>query len=189
MQPSIRLVTPGNYAGPILATEPCVSWSVADFVLRQLQRAPHLAEVHFLIEPLRVGRRLGLRLRGHAGAKLREGTTAGHRLSPLPVSPDARRDNECASKRGHPSTFRATVQMRCHMVDWSNCPDVESNPAIVSGAWVVKGSRVPADAVIDNTDDGFTPEEIVTEIYPSLPLSRVRRVIEFAKQHAPHPVG
>jgi uncharacterized protein (DUF433 family) len=75
------------------------------------------------------------------------------------------------------------------MVDWSNCPDVEGNPAIVSGAWVVKGSRVPADAVIDNTDDGFTPEEIVTEIYPSLPLPRVRRVIEFARQHAPHPVG
>ncbi len=36
------------------------------------------------------------------------------------------------------------------MTNWSNCPDVESNPEIVSGAYVVRGSRIPADAVIDN---------------------------------------
>ena len=71
-------------------------------------------------------------------------------------------------------------------MDWSKSADVESRPGVLSGAFVVKGSRVPADAVIDNAEDGFTAEEIVTEIYEGLPLERVRRIIEFARQHAPH---
>lgn len=73
-------------------------------------------------------------------------------------------------------------------MDWSACPDVERNPDIVSGAWVVKGTRVPADAVIDNANDGFTAEEIVSEIYDTLPLQATQRVIAFARRHAAHPV-
>jgi uncharacterized protein (DUF433 family) len=74
------------------------------------------------------------------------------------------------------------------MIDWSKCPDVESDPDIVSGAWVVRGTRIPADAVIDNAEDGYSAEEIVTAIYPSLPLEAARRVIVFALgTHAPHP--
>ena len=42
---------------------------------------------------------------------------------------------------------------------------------------------MPADAVIDNAEDGFTAEEIVTEIYPTVPLDRARRIIEFARRH------
>jgi uncharacterized protein (DUF433 family) len=68
-------------------------------------------------------------------------------------------------------------------MDWSKSPDVESRPGVVSGAFVVKGTRVPADAVIDNAEDGFTAEEIVTEIYPTVPLDRARRIIEFARRH------
>lgn len=76
------------------------------------------------------------------------------------------------------------------MIDWSKCPDVESNPDIVSGAWVVRGTRIPADAVIDNAEDGYTAEEIVAEIYPTLPLEPAKRVIAFARgTHAPHPAG
>jgi uncharacterized protein (DUF433 family) len=69
------------------------------------------------------------------------------------------------------------------LMDWSKSPDVESRPGVVSGAYVVKGTRVPADAVIDNAEDGFTAEEIVTEIYPTVPLDRARRIIEFARRH------
>ena len=68
-------------------------------------------------------------------------------------------------------------------MDWSKSPDVESRPGVVSGAYVVKGARVPADAVIDNAEDGFTAEEIVTEIYPTVPLDHARRIIEFARRH------
>lgn len=72
-------------------------------------------------------------------------------------------------------------------MDWSNCPDVERIPGKVSGAWLVVGTRIPADAVIDNADDGYSAEEIVADIYPSLPLDRTRRILAFArdKAHAP----
>jgi len=36
------------------------------------------------------------------------------------------------------------------MLDWSHCTDVERIPGKVSGAWLVVGTRIPADAVIDN---------------------------------------
>jgi uncharacterized protein (DUF433 family) len=73
------------------------------------------------------------------------------------------------------------------MLDWSRCPDVERIAGKVSGAWLVVGTRIPADAVLDNAEDGFTAEEIVAEIYPSLPLDRARRIIAFARKgtHAP----
>ena len=65
-------------------------------------------------------------------------------------------------------------------IDWSTCPDVESVPGRLSGAWVVKGSRVQADAIVDNASAGCTPEEIAHEIF-ELPLERVRGVLRFAK--------
>jgi len=67
------------------------------------------------------------------------------------------------------------------MIDWSDCPDVERIPGKVSGAWLVKGTRIPVQAVLDNAEDGYTPEQIVAAIYPSLPLDRARRIIAFAR--------
>lgn len=67
-------------------------------------------------------------------------------------------------------------------IDWSPCPDVETKPDVMSGAPVVRGTRVPAQAVIDNADDGYTAEQIVKEIYPSLPLEPARRIIAFARE-------
>ena len=73
-------------------------------------------------------------------------------------------------------------------MDWSQCPDAERIPGKVSGAWLVVGTRIPVDAVIDNAEDGFTAEEIVAEIYPSLPLDRARRILAYAakRANAPH---
>lgn len=65
------------------------------------------------------------------------------------------------------------------MIDWKDCPDVERIPGKVSGAWLVMGARIPADAVLDNAEDGYSPEEIVAEIYPSLPLERVMRILAY----------
>ncbi len=73
-------------------------------------------------------------------------------------------------------------------MDWSKCPDVEAVPGKVSGAWVVRDTRIPADAVLENAADGFTAEQIVAEIYPSLPVERARRVIAYALgAHATNP--
>ena len=65
-------------------------------------------------------------------------------------------------------------------IEWSLCEDVESVPGRVSGAWVIKGTRVPAQAVLDNARAGCSAEEIATEIF-DLPLERVRGVLRFAK--------
>ena len=69
-------------------------------------------------------------------------------------------------------------------VDWSKCEDVESVPGKVSGAWVIKGTRVPAQAIVDNARAGCSAEEIATEIF-ELPLERVKAVLRFAKIGAP----
>jgi uncharacterized protein (DUF433 family) len=71
-------------------------------------------------------------------------------------------------------------------MDWSRCPDVHREPGKVSGAWVVRGSRVPVAAVIDNARDGYSPEAIA-EMFEGLPVERVRAVLRFAGLHVPHP--
>jgi uncharacterized protein (DUF433 family) len=45
---------------------------------------------------------------------------------------------------------------------------------------VIKGTRVPAQAVLDNARAGCSAEEIATEIF-ELSLERVQRVLSFAK--------
>jgi uncharacterized protein (DUF433 family) len=69
-------------------------------------------------------------------------------------------------------------------IDWSQCEDVESVPGRVSGAWVIKGTRIPAQAVVDNARAGCSAEEIATEVF-ELPVERVRAVLRFAKIGAP----
>lgn len=71
-------------------------------------------------------------------------------------------------------------------MDWSGCKDVERDSARVSGAWVVQGTRVQADAVIANAKDGYTPEEIA-RMFPGVPVERIRRLIRFARMHEAHP--
>jgi uncharacterized protein (DUF433 family) len=68
-------------------------------------------------------------------------------------------------------------------MDWSQCPEVERLPGKVSGAWLVRGTRVPADAVLANAADGYSAEEIAEQIFEGVPADRVRRLLEFAKQH------
>lgn len=67
------------------------------------------------------------------------------------------------------------------MAEWKDCPEVESVPGRMSGAWLLKGTRVRVEDILVNAED-FTPEEIVAEIYPSLKLDAVQRVIAFAKE-------
>ena len=74
--------------------------------------------------------------------------------------------------------------MKAEAIDWSKCDDVESVPGRVSGAWVIKGTRVQAQAVVDNAKAGCSAEEIATEIF-ELPLERVKAVLRFAKIGSP----
>ena len=56
-------------------------------------------------------------------------------------------------------------------MDWFQGPDVERILGEVSGQWIVKGTRILVDGVIDNSDDN-TPEEIATELFPGLGIDR-----------------
>jgi uncharacterized protein (DUF433 family) len=40
------------------------------------------------------------------------------------------------------------------MLDWSQCAAVERTPGKVSGAWVLKDTRVPVKALFENLEDG-----------------------------------
>ena len=71
-------------------------------------------------------------------------------------------------------------------IDWSKCDDVERVPGKVSGSWLVKDTRLPVWAILENADD-HTPEEIATEIFEGVTPEAVRRIINFARLQAPHP--
>jgi uncharacterized protein (DUF433 family) len=34
-------------------------------------------------------------------------------------------------------------------IDWSQCPDAESDPGRCSGAWVAKGTRMMVQGILD----------------------------------------
>jgi uncharacterized protein (DUF433 family) len=46
------------------------------------------------------------------------------------------------------------------VLDWSQCPAVESVPGKVSGAWVFKDTRMPVSIVFENLESGASIEEI-----------------------------
>ena len=46
-------------------------------------------------------------------------------------------------------------------LDWSQCPAVESIPGKVSGAWVFRGTRMPAATVFQNLEAGATVDDIM----------------------------
>jgi uncharacterized protein (DUF433 family) len=47
------------------------------------------------------------------------------------------------------------------ILDWSQCPAVESVPGRLSGAWVFKDTRMPVSAVFANLEAGATVDEIM----------------------------
>jgi uncharacterized protein (DUF433 family) len=72
------------------------------------------------------------------------------------------------------------------LLDWSQCPAVESIPGKVSGAWVFTNTRMPVSIVFDNLEAGATIDEIV-EWFDVTP-DQVKAVIEFAARSLEAPV-
>jgi uncharacterized protein (DUF433 family) len=64
-------------------------------------------------------------------------------------------------------------------LDWSQCPAVESVPGKVSGAWVLKGTRMPVSAIFENLEVGANIDNIM-EWYDGLDREQIKAVIEFA---------
>jgi len=63
-------------------------------------------------------------------------------------------------------------------LDWSQCPAVESVPGKLSGAWVLKDTRMPASAIFKNFEAGSDIDEIVEQFH--LKREQVEAVLEFA---------
>jgi uncharacterized protein (DUF433 family) len=64
-------------------------------------------------------------------------------------------------------------------LDWSQCPAVESIPGKVSGAWVLRGTRMPVATIFENLEAGANIDDIM-EWFDGLDREQVKAVIEFA---------
>ena len=62
--------------------------------------------------------------------------------------------------------------------DWSQCPAVESVPGKVSGAWVLRGTRMPVATIFKNIEAGANINEI-TQRYDGVTRQQVLAVVEF----------
>lgn len=65
------------------------------------------------------------------------------------------------------------------MIDWSTCEAVERDSAVVSGAWVFRGTRVPVAALFENLEDDASAPQFV-EWFPGVSIQQVRAVLEHA---------
>jgi len=63
-------------------------------------------------------------------------------------------------------------------MDWSNCELVEINPHKLSGVPILKGTRVQADAIVENYESGSDVEEIAENF--ALPEIVVHQLLTFA---------
>lgn len=66
-------------------------------------------------------------------------------------------------------------------IDWSECSLVENKPGVHSGAPVLRGTRMPADAIVDNFDYGVPVAEIAEQF--EIPPDRIEAILTYAKSH------
>jgi uncharacterized protein (DUF433 family) len=74
-------------------------------------------------------------------------------------------------------------------LDWSQCPAVESVPGRLSGAWVLRDTRMPISVIFENLEYGSTIEEIIEDY--DVTREQIQAVLEFAARSAapPFPAG
>jgi uncharacterized protein (DUF433 family) len=65
------------------------------------------------------------------------------------------------------------------VLDWSQCAAVERLPGKLSGAWVLRGTRMPVATVFENLEAGASLDDLVSW-YDGLDRKQVQAVIEFA---------
>jgi uncharacterized protein (DUF433 family) len=72
-------------------------------------------------------------------------------------------------------------------IDWSECPLIEVNAGVHSGAPVLRGTRMPADAIVDNFNYGLSVAEIAEQFQIS--QDRIDAILAYAQSHrVAHPV-
>ncbi len=72
-------------------------------------------------------------------------------------------------------------------IDWSNCSLVEVDPLVLSGVPVLRGTRMPANAIVGNFDYGMSVAEISEQF--EVPVESIQAILTYAKSHrVAHPV-
>jgi uncharacterized protein (DUF433 family) len=66
-------------------------------------------------------------------------------------------------------------------IDWSQCPLVEVNQRVQGGAPVLRGTRMPVNAIVDNFDYGVSVAEISEQF--EVPQDRIEAILSYAKSH------
>jgi uncharacterized protein (DUF433 family) len=80
-------------------------------------------------------------------------------------------------------------------VDWSDCPLVEIIPGKVSGAPLLKNTRLPVDAITGNydafLDEGLSPDAAIAETldcYPEAGIDAIKAILDYrADEFQAHP--
>ena len=67
---------------------------------------------------------------------------------------------------------------------WNGCPFVEIDPDKVGGMPVIKGTRIPVEAVIIDEEYGRTPEQTHAS-FPVLPVDVILQIRAWAHEHKP----
>jgi uncharacterized protein (DUF433 family) len=67
-------------------------------------------------------------------------------------------------------------------MDWSGCDLVEVIPGKHSGDPLIKGTRIPADAIVSNFETG-SPLEDIAENYPSASMEVIKALLDYAHAH------
>jgi uncharacterized protein (DUF433 family) len=72
-------------------------------------------------------------------------------------------------------------------IDWPQCPLVEVKSRVQSGAPVLRGTRMPAQAIVDNFSYGLSVDEISEQF--DVPLDCIQAILAYAKSYrVAHPV-
>jgi uncharacterized protein (DUF433 family) len=71
--------------------------------------------------------------------------------------------------------------MESEQIDWSQCQLVEVNPKVQSGAPVLRGTRMPVSAIVDNFDYGLSVAEISEQF--EVPQDHIQAILTYAKSH------
>jgi uncharacterized protein (DUF433 family) len=64
-------------------------------------------------------------------------------------------------------------------IDWSQCPLAEVNPHVQGGVPVLRGTRMPVNAIVDNFDYGVGVAEISEQF--DVPQDSIEAILTYAK--------
>jgi uncharacterized protein (DUF433 family) len=65
------------------------------------------------------------------------------------------------------------------VLDWLQCDAVESVPGKVTGAWVLRGTRMPVSAIFEDIAAGANIDDLM-QWFDGLDREQVKAVVEFA---------